>query len=143
MVLDSTDSIEDFKLSPEALLLDELGETDSLVYYQGSPFTGSAYSKFPDGQIGEYKSFRNGRLSGPSFAWYPDGTPALQANYMDGFLYSRFLAWSEVGDVIYDLFFDRGMFQSDLQFERDTTREEREMEAAEDDADSEINLGER
>ena len=142
VVFDSTDSIEDFILSPEALLLDDLTEVNDLMYYQGTLFTGSAYSLFSDGQIGEFKSYKRGMLSGPAFAWYPDGTYALQANYMDGFLYSRFLAWSEVGDVIYDLYFDKGMFQSDLQFERDTAREEQDADVAEGDADSEINSGE-
>jgi len=136
------DSIDDFKLPENTFDLAKLDLLDSLYYYKGELYTGRAYSSFKNGQISEYKTIKNGLLSGPSYAWYEDGTHAMQANFLDGYLAGRFIAWSEVGDTIYDIFFNKGQFKSDLQYERDTTREESDGEATEGEADSEGNSGE-
>ena len=136
------DSIEEFKLPDDAILLEHLNLLDSLYYYGNELFNGQAYSRFDNGQIGEFKTIKDGRLSGPAYAWYEDGTYAMQANYLNGYLAGRFIAWSEVGDLVYDIYFDKGQFQSDLQFERDTSREEQEADASEGEGDSEGNRGE-
>lgn len=138
----SIDSIEDFKLPQESILLSELNIIDSLYYYNQGLFTGTAYSMFENRQIGEFKTIKEGRLSGPAYSWYQDGSYAMQANFVDGYLAGRFIAWSEVGDLIYDIYFDKGRFQSDLQYERDTTREQQEMDSSDGDADSQQNSGE-
>lgn len=136
------DSIESFQLPPEAVLLSELNIRDSLYYLDKQLFTGSAYSLFENKQISQFKTMKNGRLSGPAYAWYEDGSYAMEANFLDGYLAGRFIAWSEVGDLIYDIYFDKGQFQSDLQYERDSAREEQEMDTTEGDGDSESNSGE-
>lgn len=138
----NVDSIENFVLPKEAILLSQLNIIDSLYYLGDNLFTGSAYSLFENKNIGEFKTINEGRLSGPAYAWYEDGTFAMEANYLNGYLAGRFLAWSEVGDLIYDIYFDKGKFQSDLQYERDTSREDQEQDATEGDADSEGNSGE-
>jgi antitoxin component YwqK of YwqJK toxin-antitoxin module len=136
------DSIEDFKLPENAQLLSSLDIIDTLYYYNNQLYSGMAYSSFKNGQLSEFKTIKNGFLSGPSYAWYQDGSYAMQANFLDGYLSGRFQAWSEVGDVIYDIYFNKGQFNSDLQYERDSTREEQDSEASEGESDSEGNSGE-
>ena len=136
------DSIEDFELPKNTLLLSKLDLIDSLYYYNQKLYTGIAYSSFDNGQISEFKTMKDGFLSGPVYAWYEDGSYAMQANFLDGYLTGRFLAWSEVGDVIYDIYFNKGQFNSDLQYERDTAREDQEVDSAEGESDSEGNSGE-
>lgn len=136
------DSIEGFKLPENTLSLAKLDLIDSLYYYGDQLYSGIAYSSFENGQISEFKTIKYGALSGPSYAWYEDGSYAMQANFLNGYLSGRFIAWSEVGDTIYDIYFNKGQFNSDLQFERDTTREDQDSEASEGEADSEGNSGE-
>ncbi len=136
------ESIEEFTLPEDAIIMDKLDLIDSLYYYNYELFNGKAYSLFDNGQIGEFKTIKEGRLSGPAYSWYEDGTFAMQANFIKGYLAGRFIAWSEVGDLIYDMYFDKGQFQSDLQYERDTTREQQDNDASEGDADSQGNSGE-
>lgn len=136
------DAIESFKLPENTLLLSKLDLIDSLYYYNNELYSGLAYSSFKNGQISEFKTIKNGSLSGPSYAWYEDGSYAMQANFLDGYLSGRFIAWSEVGDTIYDIYFNKGQFKSDLQYERDSTREESDAESTEGESDSEGNSGE-
>ncbi len=136
------ESIEEFTLPEDAIFLSDLDLIDSLYYDNYELFSGKAYSFFDNGQIGEFKTIKEGRLSGPAYSWYEDGTYAMQANFLNGYLAGRFIAWSEVGDLIYDIYFDKGQFQSDLQYERDTTREQEDSDASEGDADSQGNSGE-
>lgn len=138
----SFDSIENFELPADAVLLSQLDIRDSLYYMDETLFTGTAYSLFENRQLGQFKTIKDGKLSGPAYAWYENGAYAMEANFLDGYLAGRFMAWSEVGDLIYDIYFDKGQFQSDLQYERDSAREEQEMDSTEGDGDSEGNGGE-
>ncbi len=136
------ESIENFQLPETAIEITQLNIIDSLYYMNGNLYSGTAYSSFKNGQIKEFKSIKDGRLSGPAYNWYEDGSYAMEANFLNGYLAGRFVAWSEVGDLIYDMYFDKGQFKSDLQYERDTDREDQGEEAGEGDADSDENSGE-
>jgi antitoxin component YwqK of YwqJK toxin-antitoxin module len=134
--------IDSYQLANSAIAESELVIRDSVVYYHNSSFTGIAFTYFDSEQIQQVKTFKDGILNGPMYAWYEDGTRAMQANYSNGYLHGRFLAWSDYGDIVYDIFFDKNQFKFDLQLKRDLSREDDQEGDDEADSDSKESGGE-
>jgi antitoxin component YwqK of YwqJK toxin-antitoxin module len=105
-----------------------LTEIDSIMYINGNLFTGTAFSRFGNGQLQHASVYANGRKQGTIFVWYPDGKPQLMANYRNGYLNGRFKGWYQFGGVIYDLTLREGKYTGDSMYDVDSTRSETSSE---------------
>ncbi len=110
---DESTAVGDFDLDHAAQKnsLSMVGET---AFLHEQPFTGTAISEYPDGKTASICQYHNGLKNGTMIAFFPDGAKELEASYLDGMLNGRFRGWDDSGELLYDLWFDRGMMKQDL-----------------------------
>jgi antitoxin component YwqK of YwqJK toxin-antitoxin module len=110
---------------PDTALPDSvMTEVDSVMYLDGEVFTGTAFSRYDNGQLQHASVYLNGRKHGTTFVWYPDGKPQLMATYRNGWLNGRFKGWYQFGAVIYDLVMREGKYTGDSLYDADASRGE-------------------
>ncbi len=130
-ILDDFDTMKSYKLSAEAVLIDELSVVDSLMYHKGKAFTGTAFESYPDGQLYRVITYRAGFQHGPFMLWYSDGEPQLFTNYYRGAPHGRFVGWYTNGRLIYNIVLNRGRLGGDFLYEDDDSRQQTETETIE------------
>jgi hypothetical protein len=113
-----------YRLPDTALPDSVMTEVDSVMYLDGEVFTGTAFSRYDNGQLQHASVYLNGRKHGTTYVWYPDGKPQLMASYRNGWLNGRFKGWYQYGAVIYDLVMREGRYTGDSLYDADTTRAE-------------------
>jgi antitoxin component YwqK of YwqJK toxin-antitoxin module len=116
-------TMREYKLPEQSVAETSLVERDSLMQLDGKPFTGTAYSRFPNGQLQNATQYQNGLKQGYMLVWYPDGRPQLMSNYKKGYLNGVFKGWYQFGGVIYNLVMKSGAYSGDQRYESDTGRE--------------------
>jgi len=115
--------LKQYKLPAEAIADSLLTEIDSVMYKDGSLFTGTGYSVFANGQLQHATPYVNGLKHGTAYVWYPDGKPMLLANYRNNHLNGRFKGWYQFGAVIYDLVMRDSSLAGDQMYDSDVARE--------------------
>jgi antitoxin component YwqK of YwqJK toxin-antitoxin module len=65
--------------------LDEHPEGSAFCTLRGEPFTGVAYSTWPDGSVRREWSFRNGEKWGPQRQWHSNGRLTISGYCVAGF----------------------------------------------------------
>ncbi len=106
---------------------------DETAYLNGNLFSGTAVSRFQGGEPSSIYQYRDGIRHGIMISFYPNGMMELEASYFDGMLNGRFRGWDDTGDLLYDLWFDRGMLKQDLML---SGRMDEQIELEEDFIDS-------
>jgi hypothetical protein len=120
-----------WQLPDNAVALTELKTEQDLLMYKDKVFTGWAFERYPEGQLLRASQYRNGLQHGPGYLWYPDGTPQMSASYVSGALHGRFLGWYANGNVIYDMYINRGTYAKDNLSDEDDSRASSETEITE------------
>lgn len=82
---------------------------EALYYHGDHPFTGIAYTTYPDGAPMSETSYRDGLFSGPSRGWWESGSVETEANYAFGVLHGESRAWHESGRLAAVEVHERGM----------------------------------
>lgn len=124
-------ALKNWKLPENAVPSAELIQDGELYTHQGLPFSGIAYSNYPDGNLLRAVSYQKGLQDGLMLLWYPDGAPQMSANYRNGVLHGRFLGWYLNGGMIYDMMINRGTYAGDSLAEEDQSRAASEGEDSE------------
>ncbi len=109
-------SVSDFDLN-QAIDAGQLENLGNLTYSNNSPFSGVSYNMYPDGSIQGICQYSNGEKNGFNVLFYPNTKKELEASYRNGMLHGRFRGWDESGELLYDLWFDRGMMKRDLMLD--------------------------
>jgi len=125
-----------FKLPKPAVLLSNLTERDSVLYREDKLFTGTAFSRYANGDLQQVTQYKNGRKNGLMYVWYPDGKPQLMSYNTNGQLNGRFKGWYQFGGVIYDLVISKGKYGGDQLIETDSSRETSEESDSEQTGDA-------
>ncbi len=112
-----------YKLPEQAVAESLVVVRDSLLTLDGTPYTGTVFVRYSNGQLQTATQYVNGRKHGSALVWYPDGKPQLISNYREGRLNGRFKGWYQFGAVIYDLVLKDSAYAGDQMYETDTTRE--------------------
>lgn len=120
-----------YQMPNSALALSHLTEIDSVACYEGSPYSGIAYERYPNLRLSRVIHYRDGHKHGLFYVWYPDGTPQLSASYRRNRLNGRFVGWYPNGAVIYDIILNQGSFASDYIYDSDDSRQRTETETSE------------
>ncbi len=115
-------AVKNWKLPSDALPASELVQEGDLFTYKGHPFSGVAYSIYPDGALLRAVSYLNGLQDGLMLLWYPKGAPQMSATYKNGVLHGRFLGWYQSGGMIYDMMINRGTYAGDSLADGDDSR---------------------
>lgn len=115
-------TMQQYTLPQGAVLESSLTVNDSISYLSDKPFTGTAYSLFPDNKLQLVEQFKNGMKHGIMYVWYPDGKPQLMSFYRYGHLNGRFKGWYQFGGIIYDLVMRDGHYTGDELYDSETTR---------------------
>lgn len=125
-----------YKLPEQAVAESLLVVRDSLLLHDGMPYTGTAFSRYSNGQLQTATQYVNGIRQGSALVWYPDGKPQLISNYKAGRLNGRFKGWYQFGAVIYDLVLKDSAYAGDQMYDTDTVRETGTSDADEPGGDS-------
>jgi antitoxin component YwqK of YwqJK toxin-antitoxin module len=116
-------TMRQYKLPEQAVLQTSLVSKDSLKLLDDKPFTGTAYSRYSNGQLQNITQYVKGFKQGSELIWYPDGRPQLMSTYRKNRLNGRFKGWYQFGAVIYDLVLKDSTYTGDQLSDSDTARE--------------------
>ncbi|MAN82632.1 MAG: hypothetical protein CMO50_05210, partial [Verrucomicrobiales bacterium] len=70
-----------------------------VLFYEGSPYTGTKSEFYPDGQKRAEMYYKNGRRFGISNAWHENGQKWARADFKNGLPEGRSIIWYESGLV--------------------------------------------
>jgi len=80
-----------------------------VLFYEGSPYTGTKSEFYPDGQKRAEMYYKNGRRFGISNAWHENGQKWARVDFKNGIQEGRSIVWYESGLVKkMDMYFEKG-----------------------------------
>ncbi|HRX76141.1 MAG: hypothetical protein PHU99_06315 [Candidatus Cloacimonetes bacterium] len=121
-------ALKTWKLPENAIPIADLTEQEGRLMLDDKLFSGWAFERYPEGHLLQAVQYLNGLQHGLNLLWYPDGAPQMSANYQRGYLHGRFLGWYANGNVIYDMFINRGTYATDNLSDGDDGRLSSETE---------------
>lgn len=91
------------------VLISELETVDSLLYYEGKPYTGEAFFLTNDGMDPMVmRSYVNGLREGAWKVWHANGHLHKHGETKDGLEHGRYLEYYENGIIRYEYWYDMG-----------------------------------
>ncbi len=81
------------------VLEDELVKRHGVYYFQGEPFTGTAFDVYRDGQVRYEQKYKNGVPDGVYKEWYENGQIKIETNYENELQFGSFKKWYENGQL--------------------------------------------
>jgi len=72
---------------------------EGIYYHGGRPFTGIAYTTYPNGSPMGETQYHDGVFSGLSRGWWESGRPETETNYAEGALHGRSRSWHANGQL--------------------------------------------
>lgn len=85
-------------------------DPEEAVYYYGDhPFTGIAYTTYPNGGPMSEAEYRDGVFFGVSRGWWESGKPETEANYAFGALHGPSRSWHANGQLAEDELHEHGI----------------------------------
>ena len=89
---------------------DELEERESIIYRKGSdtPYTGKAYSLYPNGRKAQEELYENGKRHGLSVFWHAHGKKNAEGNYKSGKPNGMHVMWWENGQKMNESLYENG-----------------------------------
>ncbi|MCE9670029.1 hypothetical protein LY474_19710 [Myxococcus stipitatus] len=94
---------------------------DGLHYCEGQPFTGVAYTEYPDGTLRSETSYLDGLLSGPSRGWSKNGRLVDEAEYLRDVIHGVAREWTPEGVLISEMVCEYGVKKSERKWDDDGT----------------------
>lgn len=82
---------------------------EALYYHGDRPFTGIAYTTYPDGAPMSETQYRDGLLSGTSRGWWESGSLETEASYSSGVLHGDSRTWYANGQLASEEVHERGI----------------------------------
>ena len=98
LLADKTVRIED-------LHIESRGE-NTIAYLNNQPFTGVAYTFFPNGSQQTKQTYLNGKKEGEWSIWYESGTPQIEGFLKDGKLHGIYREYYANGNLRYEYEYD-------------------------------------
>ena len=111
----------------EGVNYDELEEREGIRYLKGSdtPYTGKAYSLYPNGRKDQEILYENGKRHGMYVMWHEHGKKNAEGNHKNGKLNGMCVMWWENGQKMNETLYenDKAVSGSEkiLESQRGTT----------------------
>ena len=86
-----------------------------ILYYEGSPYTGTKSQFYPNGKKQAEMYHKNGKRYGISTVWYENGNKMVEANFKDGNQEGRSKVWYDNGQMFEDVVFVNQKPEGDLK----------------------------
>src|SRR5688572_5350673 len=86
---------------------------DGLSYCEGQPFTGVAYTEFPDGAPRSETEYREGLVWGHSRSWHKNGALLDESEFSRDVLHGVAREWSPSGALVSELVCEYGITLSE------------------------------
>lgn len=74
-------------------------DKEGLYYYDGSPFTGVAFTTYPNGSPMSEAEYKDGLFNGVSRGWWESGKLEAESNYAFGALHGISRMWHASGQL--------------------------------------------
>jgi len=115
--------IDRTKPKPEGVSVEELEPRERLVYRTGSdvPYTGKSFELYPNGNLEEVYTFKDGIPNGLMTKWYMNGQKEAEVNFKDGKPDGLVVEWYETGEKMSEVTYKDGrpVDGSEKYFEKD------------------------
>ena len=87
---------------------DELEEREGIYYLEGSdtPYTGKAYSLYPNGRKDQEILYENGKRHGMYVMWHEHGKKNAEGNHKNGKLNGMYVMWWENGQKMNETLYE-------------------------------------
>lgn len=86
---------------------------DGLHYCDGQPFTGIAYTEYPDGTPRSESEYREGLVWGRSRSWHKNGAPSDESHFFRDVLHGVAREWSPEGVLVSEVVCEYGITLSE------------------------------
>lgn len=90
---------------------------EGIYYYGDHPFTGIAYTTYPQGSRMSETEYRDGLLSGVSRGWWESGIPETESNYAFGALHGKSRIWHANGQLAEEEVHEHGILVRSSQWD--------------------------
>ena len=96
------------KAKLESVNAEEVEERESIIYLKGSdtPYTGKAYSLYPNGRKAQEELYENGKRHGLSVHWHEHGKKNAEGNHKNGKLNGMYVMWWENGQKMNETLYE-------------------------------------
>jgi antitoxin component YwqK of YwqJK toxin-antitoxin module len=112
----------------EGVSVEELEPRERLVYRIGSdvPYTGKSFELYPNGELEEVITYKDGIPNGLMTQWYMNGQKEAEVNFKDGKPDGLIVEWHETGEKMSEVTYKDGrpVDGSEKFFERQELTEE-------------------
>lgn len=96
-----------------------LNKEEGLVYYQGAPFSGSAYQYYVDSLPAIFSEYLRGKRHGLYQKWFPDGSISYEVSYLQGKMEGIAKTWWNNGNFRSETPFKEGLTEgTQIQYYR-------------------------
>ena len=124
--------VDGTKPKPEGVSVEELEPRERLVYRTGSdvPYTGKSFELYPNGNLEEVYTFKDGIPNGLMTKWYMNGQKEAEVNFKDGKPDGLVVEWYETGEKMSEVTYKDGrpVDGSEKYFEKhELTEEEKRL----------------
>ncbi|MFE1763234.1 toxin-antitoxin system YwqK family antitoxin [Streptomyces angustmyceticus] len=95
-------------------------EEDTLVYYEGEPFTGEVVERDAEGRMIGLVHYVGGITSGPQTHWHPNGSKKMEGTVKRGEAVGEWRSWHANGQLSeYSLFSQDGEYMRRQRWDKD------------------------
>ncbi len=119
----------------EGVSVEELEPRERLVYRIGSdvPYTGKSFELYPNGELEEVTTFKDGIPNGLMTKWYMNGQKEAEVNFKGGKPDGLVVEWYETGEKMSEVTYKDGrpVDGSEKSFEKQEFTEEEKRRAEE------------